>query len=93
MELTAMGLLSSSPQALSAFGFERAHVCDANYPPEEMALDAARRLVARCPPAIVFQEKWRLALTLVRRSQTAGLTLRIDPQQPPPHNRRDGWPD
>jgi 3-oxoacyl-[acyl-carrier-protein] synthase III len=41
-ELTAMGLLSSSPEALSAFGFERAHLCDATYPPGEMALDAAR---------------------------------------------------
>ena len=41
-ELTASGLLSSSPEALSAFGFERAHLCDASCPPEEMALDAAR---------------------------------------------------
>ena len=41
-ELAAAGLLSSSPQALSAFGFERAHVCDPGYAPAEMALDAAR---------------------------------------------------
>ena len=41
-ELTASGLVSSSPAALSAFGFERAHLCDATYPPSEMALDAAR---------------------------------------------------
>ena len=106
------------------------------YLPEGWASDAARRRVARIPPAIVFQEKWRLALTLVRRSQAAGLTLtavvadaeygdnrtvrqtlhrlrlpyavgisptltvfrgtptlRIDRQQPPPRNRRAGWPD
>jgi len=106
------------------------------YLPEVWASDAARRLGARVPTAIGFQEKWRLALTLVRRSRAAGLTLtavvadaeygdnsivrrtlhrlrlpyalgisptltvfrgtptlRIDPQQPPPRNRRAGWPD
>ena len=41
-ELAAAGLLSSSPQTLAALGFERAHICDADYRPEEMALDAAR---------------------------------------------------
>jgi 3-oxoacyl-[acyl-carrier-protein] synthase III len=41
-ELAAAGLLSSSPDALSAFGFERAHLCDASGEPREMALDAAR---------------------------------------------------
>jgi 3-oxoacyl-[acyl-carrier-protein] synthase-3 len=41
-ELAAAGLLRSSPQALSAFGFERAHVCDGTYRLEDMALDAAR---------------------------------------------------
>jgi 3-oxoacyl-[acyl-carrier-protein] synthase-3 len=41
-ELTAAGLLQSSPEALSAFGFERAHLCDASYPVADMALDAAR---------------------------------------------------
>ncbi len=106
------------------------------YLPTGWASDAARRLAARVPPAIVFQEKWRLALTLVRRARAAGLTLtavvadaeygdnsivrrtlhrlrlpyalgisptltvfcgtptlRIDPQQPSPRNRRAGWPD
>jgi 3-oxoacyl-[acyl-carrier-protein] synthase-3 len=41
-ELAAAGLLTSSTEALTAFGFERAHICDADYLPEEMALDAAR---------------------------------------------------
>jgi 3-oxoacyl-[acyl-carrier-protein] synthase-3 len=41
-ELAVAGLLSSSTQALSVFGFERAHIADADCPPEEMALDAAR---------------------------------------------------
>jgi 3-oxoacyl-[acyl-carrier-protein] synthase-3 len=41
-ELAAAGLLTSSPKALAALGFERAHVCDPRYPPQEMALDAAR---------------------------------------------------
>lgn len=106
------------------------------YLPEAWASDAARRRATRVPPAIVFQEKWRLALTLVRRARAAGLTLtavvadaeygdnstvrrtlhrlrlpyalgisptltvfrgtptlRIDRQQPPPRNRRAGWPD
>lgn len=106
------------------------------YLPEAWASDAARRRAVRVPTAIVFQEKWRLALTLVRRARAAGLTLtavvadaeygdnsivrrtlhrlrlpyalgisptltvfrgtptlRIDRQQPPPRNRRAGWPD
>ena len=84
----------------------------------------------------MFHEKWRLALTLVRRKRAAGVTLtavvadaeygdnstvrqtlhrlrlpyalgisptltvfrgtptlRINRQQPPPRNRREGWPD
>lgn len=106
------------------------------YLPAGWVGEAARRLAARVPPAIVFQEKWRLALTLVRRARAAGLTLtavvadaeygdnhivrrtlhrlrlpyalgisptltvfrgtptlRVDPRQPPPRNRRAGWPD
>jgi len=41
-ELAAAGLLSSSADALAAFGFERAYICDATCQPREMALDAAR---------------------------------------------------
>lgn len=106
------------------------------YLPEHWTSDVVRRVAARIPAAIGFQEKWRLALTLVRRSRAAGLTLtavvadaeygdnstvrqalhrlrlpyalgisptltvfrgtptlRIDRRQPPPRNRRDGWPD
>jgi SRSO17 transposase len=106
------------------------------YLPEPWIGDLARRTAARIPGAVTFQEKWRLALTLVRRSRAAGLTLvavvadaeygdnstvrqmlhrlrvpyalgisptltvfrgtptlRVDREQPPPRNRRRGWPD
>ena len=106
------------------------------YLPEAWTSDASRRVSARIPAAVVFQEKWRLALTLLRRTRAAGLmltavvadaeygdnrtlrrtlhrlrlpyalgisptltvfrgipTLRVDPKQPPPRNRRAGWPD
>ena len=106
------------------------------YLPETWTSDLVRRAAVRIPPAVVFQEKWRLALTLVRRSRAAGLTLtavvadaeygdnttvrqtlhrlrlpyalgisptltvfrgtptlRVTPDQPPPRNRREGWPD
>ena len=106
------------------------------YLPETWTSDLARRVAARIPAALVFQEKWRLALTLVRCSRAAGVTLtavvadaeygdnhtvrqtlhrlrlpcalgisptltvfrgtptlRVDREQPPPRNRRDGWPD
>ena len=45
------------------------------YLPESWTSDGGRRAAARIPAAIGFQEKWRLALTLVRRSRAAGLTL------------------
>jgi SRSO17 transposase len=106
------------------------------YLPEAWTSDASRRVSARIPAAVVFQEKWRLALTLLRRTRAAGITLtavvadaeygdnrtlrrtlhrlrlpyalgisptltvfrgiptlRVDPKQPPPRNRRAGWPD
>ena len=106
------------------------------YLPEAWTSDASRRRSARIPAAVVFQEKWRLALTLLRRTRAAGITLtavvadaeygdnrtlrrtlhrlrlpyalgisptltvfrgiptlRVDPTQPPPRNRRAGWPD
>jgi len=45
------------------------------YLPETWTSDLARRAAARIPTARGFQEKWRLALTLVRRSRAAGLTV------------------
>ena len=44
------------------------------YLPESWTSDGVRRVAARIPAAIDFQEKWRLALTLVRRSRAAELT-------------------
>jgi SRSO17 transposase len=45
------------------------------YLPESWTSDVVRRAAARIPAAIGFQEKWRLALTLVRRIRAAGFTL------------------
>jgi 3-oxoacyl-[acyl-carrier-protein] synthase III len=41
-ELNAAGLLSSSPEALEALGFQRAHVCEPGARLEQMALEAAQ---------------------------------------------------
>jgi SRSO17 transposase len=42
---------------------------------ESWTSDPVRRAMTRIPTAVDFQEKWRLALTLVRRARAAGLTL------------------
>jgi len=106
------------------------------YLPDAWTSDARRRAAAQIPATVGFQEKWRLALTLVRRTRAAGVALsavvadaeygdnrtvrqtlhrlhlpyafgisptltvfrgtprlRIDRAQPPPRNRREGWPD
>ena len=106
------------------------------YLPDAWTTDARRRAAAQIPATVGFQEKWRLALTLVRRTRAAGVTLsavvadaeygdnstvrqtlhrlhlpyalgisptltvfrgtprlRIDREQSPPRNRREGWPD
>jgi SRSO17 transposase len=45
------------------------------YLPKEWTRDRARCERVSVPPTIRFQEKWRLALTLVRRARAAGLTF------------------
>lgn len=45
------------------------------YLPEAWTSDPARCAAARIPSTSRFQEKWRLALTLVHRTQAAGVTL------------------
>jgi SRSO17 transposase len=45
------------------------------YLPETWTGDAARRTAARIPITTKFQEKWRLALTLVQRTRAARITL------------------
>jgi len=45
------------------------------YLPEAWTGDPARRTAAQVPTAVRFQEKWRLALTLVRQTRAAGVTV------------------
>lgn len=45
------------------------------YLPKDWTRDAARRTRVGIPPTVFFQEKWRLALTLLRRARTAGIAL------------------
>lgn len=45
------------------------------YLPKEWTRDRARCARVGVPPTIRFQEKWRMALTLVRRARAAGLTV------------------
>jgi SRSO17 transposase len=45
------------------------------YLPKEWTRDRARCERVHVPPDVRFQEKWRLALTLLRRARAAGLTV------------------
>lgn len=45
------------------------------YLPVEWVTDAARRTRVHVPARVRFHEKWRLALTLLRRVRASGLTL------------------
>jgi SRSO17 transposase len=45
------------------------------YVPEAWTADADRRTTARIPPSLRFQEKWRLALTLLRQVRAANLSV------------------
>jgi SRSO17 transposase len=45
------------------------------YLPQSWSEDANQRAAARIPSTVSFQEKWRHALTLIRRARAAGLHL------------------
>jgi SRSO17 transposase len=45
------------------------------YLPKEWLSDRDRRTVAQIPAGMAFQEKWRQALTLIRRARAAGLQI------------------
>jgi SRSO17 transposase len=45
------------------------------YLPQAWTSDPARRARTQIPAGVRFQEKWRLALTLLRRTRAAGITL------------------
>lgn len=45
------------------------------YLPQSWSADANRRAATRIPSTVSFQEKWRQALTLIRRARAAGLHL------------------
>ena len=45
------------------------------YLPKPWLSDADRRAVAQIPTGAAFQEKWRQALTLIRRARAAGLQI------------------
>jgi SRSO17 transposase len=45
------------------------------YLPQSWSDDATRRAAARIPSTVGFQEKWRQALTLIRRARAAGLQV------------------
>jgi SRSO17 transposase len=45
------------------------------YLPKPWLADADRRAVAQIPTGLSFQEKWRQALTLIRRARAAGLQV------------------
>lgn len=45
------------------------------YLPQSWSEDAHRRAATRIPSTVAFQEKWRQALTLIRRARAAGLHL------------------
>jgi SRSO17 transposase len=45
------------------------------YLPEGWAEDATRRAGAQIPASVLFQEKWRQAITLIRRARGAGLEV------------------
>lgn len=45
------------------------------YLPQAWTDDRDRRTVAQVPSEVIFQEKWRQALTLIRRARAAGLTV------------------
>jgi SRSO17 transposase len=45
------------------------------YLPKAWSTDAERRAVTQVPAGVAFQEKWRQALTLIRRTRAAGVDV------------------
>jgi SRSO17 transposase len=74
----AVGKIANCQVATTAllWAQERAWLLGAAlYLPKEWTRDRARCERVGVPPTIHFQEKWRLALTLLRRARAAGLTF------------------
>jgi SRSO17 transposase len=74
----ALGKISNCQVATTAllWAMGRAWMLGATlYLPQEWTRDLARRARVYVPETVRFQEKWRLALTLLRRARAAGLTF------------------
>jgi SRSO17 transposase len=74
----ALGKISNCQVATTAilWAQERAWLLGAAlYLPKEWTRDPARCVRVGVPPTVHFQEKWRLALTLLRRARAAGFSF------------------
>src|SRR5262245_27731442 len=74
----ALGKIANCQVATTAilWAQERAWLLGAAlYLPKEWTRDPARCARVAVPPTVSFQEKWRLAVTLLRRARAAGFTF------------------